>query len=563
MPAKKTLKQNHQPVRTVTAKTKKSAAKPATASAKKTAGARNATRSASGAAVHRVSRSTRPAPVKAVRQSRASSAGQTNAARTAAAQKRRVRPAPSADQGNGSARWGLLCAGMICALMMMGYYAVLRLQTYGEFRMMRSAVERAGFYNGIVIDGVNVSGLSLDAAIEKLEARDRKRRESMEITLRCGDRTWTLTADEMDYGSNYISVARHAWQVGRGGSLEERYAAIHQTNTQPISYSVNYGYDKTLLRASLEAVSAEMTVAAKPAKVASFDVQNRTFTFSGGQDGYAVDTDRLYGQVVNAIEANEGGSVIQVQRQKISAGVTTQTLMGQYGEITSAVTNASSSSANRLTNIRLALSLINGVRIDPGETFSFNGTVGKRTTQRGFKMAGAYENGLNTEEVGGGICQVSTTLFNAAVKADMTIVERSPHSKPVAYVDKGKDAAVDWPGTDLKFRNDTDEPVYIVAWLGSDKRVRISIYGKKPADGSYIRVEAVTTDTIQPGKDKVTYNESLEPGETVVISKARIGYKAVAYKVYYSASGNEIRREVLCRSNYAAAAAVVEKGPRE
>jgi len=73
----------------------------------------------------------------------------------------------------------------------------------------------------------------------------------------------------------------------------------------------------------------------------------------------------------------------------------------------------------------------------------------------------------------------------------------------------------------------------------------------------------VTTDTIQPGKDKVTYNESLEPGETVVISKARIGYKAVAYKVYYSASGNEIRREVLCRSNYAAAAAVVEKGPRE
>ena len=453
-----------------------------------------------------------------------------------------------------------LSVAMIAGLLLSIRYGLGRWQDYTRFRQMRDAVSRAGFYDGIVIDGVDVSGLSIDEATRRLAQKDEARRRDLSVTIVCEGRQWTLTADEMDYGSNYLSVARHAYQIGRGGSLEERYAAISQTRSENVSYSVSYGYDKTLLKAAVEAVASEMTVEAVDARVASFDPATRAFSFSGGKEGWRVDSEELYHRVAAAVNARDGASTVEAVRQRVKPNVTAQEMMDRYGEISSALTNASSSSGNRLSNIRLALSMINGKRVGPGETFSFNGTVGQRTTQRGFKLAGAYENGVNTEQVGGGICQVSTTLFNAAVKANMTLVERSPHSKPVAYVDKGKDAAVDWPGTDLKFRNDTSEPVYISAWLSNDKRVHVNIYGKKLEGGMYIRVEAQTTKTISPGEDRISYTSDLPAGETRVASAARYGYRAEAYKIYYNAAGQEVRRELLCKSSYAPAAAVIEVG---
>ena len=236
-------------------------------------------------------------------------------------------------------------------------------------------------------------------------------------------------------------------------------------------------------------------------------------------------------------------------------------LSAKYGLIDSATTNASSSSSNRLSNIALACSTINGLKLDPGETFSFNGVLGKRTTDKGYKSAPAFVNGLVEEDVGGGICQVSTTLFNAAVKADMTVVERSPHSRPVSYVDRGKDAAVNWPDTDLKFRNDSQDPIWIVAEVTENKRVVISIYGKLFENGGSIIIEAKTTETLEPDQPEMRPNPSLAPGEQVVVEDARTGYRAEAYKVYLDADGNEISREPLCRSTYRASGGVIEYGP--
>ena len=137
--------------------------------------------------------------------------------------------------------------------------------------------------------------------------------------------------------------------------------------------------------------------------------------------GSQLDADALTRDMTQAME-NGGGSV-ELSVLAIQPDVTQSDIASQYGLIASAVTNASSSSSNRLSNIRLALQMINGTCLKPGETFSFNETVGKRTTDRGFKMATAYSSGTVVEDVGGGICQVSTTLFNAAVKADLQIVE--------------------------------------------------------------------------------------------------------------------------------------------
>ena len=231
-----------------------------------------------------------------------------------------------------------------------------------------------------------------------------------------------------------------------------------------------------------------------------------------------------------------------------------------YDKIASAQTDASSSSSGRLTNIRLSLAAINGLRLQPGETFSFNGTVGERTTARGYKAAGAYSAGEVVSEVGGGICQVSTTLFNAVVKADLEITERHNHSMPVGYVDKGKDATVNWGGQDFKFTNNTDSEIYIGAYLTDSKRVRIGVFGKLLEDGKYITVEAVTTGTHGFSTEYQT-DFTLGPGEEKVIQEGRTGYSAEAYKIVWSADGKQLSKELLCTSRYQSRNKIVAVGP--
>ena len=186
--------------------------------------------------------------------------------------------------------------------------------------------------------------------------------------------------------------------------------------------------------------------------------------------------------------------------------------------------------------------------------------VGKRTKEKGYKLAGVYTNGEVGEDIGGGVCQVSTTLWNAAMKADCEIVERHEHSRPVTYVDKGKDATVSWGMQDMKFKNTSDETLYIVAYLREDKRVLVEIYGRLLPDGSYIKIEAKTTRKISPGEPERIYNPVIPKGQEVVVSEARTGYKAEAYRVYYSADDVELKREFLCSSYYKESAAKIEYG---
>ena len=161
--------------------------------------------------------------------------------------------------------------------------------------------------------------------------------------------------------------------------------------------------------------------------------------------------------------------------------------------------------------------------------------------------------------MGGGICQVSTTLFNAAVKADMEIVERHSHSLTVSYVDRGKDAAVNWDSQDLKFTNNSPDDVYICCFLSPDKRIRFGMFGRMLANGETITLDGVTTETI---KYDTKYEASpfLMPGETKVLSGGKNGYRAETYKIRWDAAGNQISRELLCKSSYKSRDEVIQYG---
>ena len=154
------------------------------------------------------------------------------------------------------------------------------------------------------------------------------------------------------------------------------------------------------------------------------------------------------------------------------------------------------------------------------------------------------------------MCQVSTTLYNAAVKADLEIIERSPHTRVSDYVPIGLDAAVNWPGQDFKFKNTSDYPIFIVAEF-SDQKLTFKIYGKQLDDGVYIKLESEKTETIAaPEGVKDKYDPTILAGSEPKVEKARDGARAISYKIYYDKNDNEIKREVLDKSTYPASQAI-------
>lgn len=182
------------------------------------------------------------------------------------------------------------------------------------------------------------------------------------------------------------------------------------------------------------------------------------------------------------------------------------------------------SNENRISNIQLACSKIEGTILYPGDVFSYNEALGERTEEAGFKMAGAYSNGEVVEELGGGICQVSSTLYSAMLYAyRVNTVQRVPHYFPVDYLEKGYDATVSWPKPDFKFRNDTDYPIKIVTHCNAEeKSLTIEIMGTN-LDGTYIQLT----------KDTYSYNNEKYPW-------IMEGYGVQMHRLVFDANGMQI-----------------------
>ena len=211
-------------------------------------------------------------------------------------------------------------------------------------------------------------------------------------------------------------------------------------------------------------------------------------------------------------------------------------------------TSFSSSNYSRSTNISLAAQKLNGVVIMPGETFSYNQTVGQRTKAAGFKEAPAYLNGQVVQEVGGGICQVSSTLYNAVLYSNLEIVERYNHGFKPSYVKPGLDATVSWGGPDFKFKNNRNYPIRIKTDT-SGKVLKIYIYGLKTDNDYTVKLDAQYVSNV-PYKTIYQKDSSLASGESKVIQNGSNGCKTATYKYLYDANGTLVSSECISRDTY-------------
>lgn len=226
-------------------------------------------------------------------------------------------------------------------------------------------------------------------------------------------------------------------------------------------------------------------------------------------------------QAVKEYRQAEEGSVVTVAFEQTRPEVTTGDLTSRvYRDVLGSYNTYGGGTENRITNLTLAAKAIDGIELMPGEIFSYNDTLGERTAERGYKSAGVFVNGQHAEGLGGGICQVSTTLFDACLYADLEIVKRSNHSGRVDYVPAGLDAAVSWGDPDFQFCNNTEYPIRISATY-ADGSVNVKIYGTKTNSNTV----KVTTQQLD----------------------------AQSYKTYrhvYDGEGNLLETEEICSSHY-------------
>lgn len=238
--------------------------------------------------------------------------------------------------------------------------------------------------------------------------------------------------------------------------------------------------------------------------------REQPFEFQKEKDGLGVDKQALLRSIDKIL--GSGGGVIKVDKfVAVKPEITLSELKKQLCKRGEFSTGYSASASPRKSNISLACKFLNGTEIGIGEEFSFNEIVGERTEERGFSSAKVIENGKFTEGVGGGVCQVSSTIYNCAILSGMTVTERHRHSLAVSYVEPSFDAMVSFSYADLRFLNESDSPVLIVADADGE-RLRVRIYGEKNCY-RYKRI-SIVNELIDPLPEEIVYTSELSSGES-------------------------------------------------
>lgn len=256
------------------------------------------------------------------------------------------------------------------------------------------------------------------------------------------------------------------------------------------------------------------------------------------------------------------GFDVTVKVESIQPEITADSINGELfgAELARFSSNFATSTANRAYNVTRATQSINGRILLPGEVFSYNAAIGNPSLANGYKMATVYANGKQKEGVGGGVCQVSSTLYSAVLYADLEVVERRSHSMTVSYVPKGQDATVVYGGQDFKFRNNTDAPIKIDA-TASGRVCTVRILGAKPDVEKKVEiVNSINSKT--PPTVVETLDESLPAGTRKVTESGKTGYNVSSVRIVYE-NGKEVRREKLTNSWYRMAPTEVTVGPAE
>lgn len=413
-----------------------------------------------------------------------------------------------------------------------------------------NSVPKDEIANNIYVEGIKASGMNAETIREELEAKVSTYYDE-KVNLVADGAELEVTLKELGFqASNLDDVIEDAMSYGKKGSLMDRYSTLNQLEKTAKEYELTYVIDAEATKKVLEEKLPELENAAKEATIKRVDGK---FVITEEQIGRQVDLEAAVTTIQNHFNEaweHQGTETIEletkVEEPKLKKAEL-EKIKDQLGTFSTSFTSTSS----RGKNIANAASRINGLVLMPGEVMSASDSMGSRTKENGYREAGAYLNGQTVQSLGGGVCQVSTTLYNAALLSELEITERHPHSMVVDYVPAAQDAAIAEGSKDLKIKNNTNAPIYVEGYTVGG-RLTFTIYGEdnRSADRKITYKSEVTSRT-DPKKKFVASDAALGTIKRTVAPHA--GIKSKLWKIV-TENGVEVSKDQVNSSNYMASA---------
>lgn len=435
--------------------------------------------------------------------------------------------------------------------------------------------EMALFQEGVYVNGISLGGKTMEEGAALLYEEEQRLLKDVQFVLEPPGSTVMLTAADMTVSFDTAALLEQAMLLGNVGSRAEREAERAELAGSPKRLTISMEVDVSPLRGKVSQIAALVNTPPIDASVEMDMNMEGWFKYTDGQPGQTLDEEALLAALQERAKTGEYGQVpLPILMEQ--PAVTVQTLQASMQRRAKAETSFKKSPYNksdRVFNVKKAAGLINGTVLKPGEEFSTNDTLGPRTYELGWKAAPAYVRGTTEDQAGGGVCQISSTLYNAVVKADLEITYRRNHSSTVSYVPYGLDATINTGTIDFTFRNNTNSDIYIFAYTfdaadgkvpegQQDKTVHVEVFGEGfPEEYDEIRLTAEKVETVKPKGEMevvVDNNAAWDYYKEEVARKNGAIYQS--YKHYYK-DGVEVKVERLAKSTYSAWAGRIIVGP--
>lgn len=412
-------------------------------------------------------------------------------------------------------------------------------------------------YPGVHAYGVDLSGKTKEEAVTVLNDQLATLVNDKKITVTVGDKNFEIKYSDLGSTINADKTAEEALAYGKAEGMFKKNSYIKDGVDTEVNTELTY--DEAKLKEFEDKINTEVEV---PAIDASISINYGEKHITPEVIGKKIDAEELHTKLVACIDPDPNKvETVSLALQDYSPKITAEALNkidGILGSFSGSYTN---DGTGRVTNMRLATGYINGTLLMPGDEFSYNNTIGPTTPERGYKEANTYVGATIVPGYGGGVCQVSSTLYRAVIQANIRSTERRNHSMTVGYAKPGLDATVAAGYIDYKFVNTYDFPVYIQGYL-SGNQVVFNIFGNKEAMGgkTYELVNEIL-ETYNYGTEEVK-DASLNEGTRIVKSSGANGCKASGYLVTYE-NGVQINKELISTDVYSARNEVVSVGTKK
>lgn len=418
------------------------------------------------------------------------------------------------------------------------------------FWTMPAAASENRIETGIYVNDMDMSGKTVEEARQEIQAYVDSL-GSVKMVLQAdidGGVQIETNAQELGLKWGNPEILEEACSFGKSGDILKCYKELKDLEHENKIYKVSFDFDKGKIRSIIEERAQEYNHSAvEPTLIRT----EQGFEVVSGEAGVVIDTEASTEAVYSWLTEVWNGEdpTIDLVTSMEDPQAKEEELAQVRDVLGTFTTSYSTSGSSRSANVENGCRLINGTILFPGEEFSAYQTVSPFSQDNGYYMAGSYLNGQVVDSLGGGICQVSTTLYNAVLRSELEVTERYNHSMIVTYVEPSADAAIaESSGKDFKFKNNTEYPIYIEGTT-ADKQITFTIYGVENRDpGREVIYESVVLEKLVPDTENI-YTDASQPVGFCSVQSAHIGYKAQLWKVVKE-NGVETSREQVNSSSY-------------